>query len=379
MSIRASASIQDITPRELLPLAGYHESPRQAAGVQDQLLASAIHLRGGEGGVILISLDLLTLDPSSVERIRQGVVDATGTLVNNVFIGTTQTHSAPVTSNFPYWYGNRAYGKPNPEYLDLVVSKAVEAAGEAAVSSKPASIAVMEFEHPHTGAILIRGDTSNRIIAVLLVHNDVPDYLGTENNKISPDFLNAARQQIAKRFGETTAVIFFPAPSADRKIAKSTDETKRGKADDAGKELAELIVSKTASMSQSDFTSKISLSGKITQIDLEAREQIISPPGAENEIFKIKEEFYSTRVQTICIGEMILVGVPGYITTDCAKHIAGFAKNRKILISECVSGDLQGGIITPSENAGGQFHLASPIFKPENGEKIMDIITKLVG
>ena len=105
MSIRASISAQEIVTEDSLPLSGYADLERKATGVRDPIYCSAIHLRSGGAGLVILSLDLLSIDPACLRRIRHAVQEATATPAHNLFVGTTQTHSAPTSSRCIRWFG----------------------------------------------------------------------------------------------------------------------------------------------------------------------------------------------------------------------------------------------------------------------------------
>lgn len=78
MSLRAGVGTVDITPEELTPLSGYPRVKRISTGVHDPLQVSALHLRNGSSALILVSIDLLCLDPTTVRSFRRSISDQTG-------------------------------------------------------------------------------------------------------------------------------------------------------------------------------------------------------------------------------------------------------------------------------------------------------------
>lgn len=423
MSIRASASAQQISPDKMLPLAGYPDIERLSTGVRDPLFASAVHLRGGGAGLVILSLDLMAIDPACLRRIRKGAIDATSTPEHNLFVGVTQTHSAPFSSRFLRWYGRQGYSIQDEEYMDMVVKQAVAAVSESTVTSRPASVAVLDFDRPGTGAILVRENSSGRIMAVIVVHEDIPDYLGMENTELSSDFLGSARKQLAARFGGSPVVCFFPSPQGNGKLLKYNQESGRGNADEAGKALADLIVSKTKTLSKSDFKSDIELSGEILSVNasshvnipsvqeagiklLSVREQSSEKPldelnpsqlmyvnwtlsnamntlglsqaSSDGKLKDLYDDYNCFQVQKVGIGDVSMLGLPCTMTDECAQYIAQQAGGR-LWIAECVNGDMEGGILDTDTSAGNASSFLSPVFAGDNGQRMADAAVSFAG
>lgn len=403
-----------------MPLAGYPESERNSSGIKDPILCSAIHLRSGGAGLVILSLDLLSLDPASLRRIRKEVFDATATPAHSLFIGTTQTHSAPHTSRCLRWYGKPGYSPEENEYMDLLIKQAAAAASEATVTSRPASLAFLNLNEPNTGAILIREDPAGKIIAVLIVYNDIPEHLGPNNRELSSDFVHATRKQLAARFGGSPVVCFFPSPQGTGKLLNYGKVSDKNNADEAGKALANLIVSKTKELKKSDFTSDIKMSSELITVPAKPKRNIPTVQQAEQTLLQVQkerkalsldslsddellnnnwllasasstlgfsmaseqgllshlyEDYRTFEVQKITIGDTCILGMPCTMTNACASQISTLAAGQRLLIAECINGDMEGAIMDTEGDACG---LLSPIFTIENGQPLLDAAAKIL-
>ena len=106
----------------------------RAERIRDDLEANALYLTNGTEHVLLVSCDLIGLDPAFTGTAREAMAEAAGIDPRGVIIACTHTHSGPsiVRSN---------YLKPiDTAYLDRVRGWLVEVAEEAVQSRRPAEI-----------------------------------------------------------------------------------------------------------------------------------------------------------------------------------------------------------------------------------------------
>ncbi|MBN2301794.1 MAG: hypothetical protein JXN60_04680 [Lentisphaerae bacterium] len=418
MSIRATATTRDITPNANVRLAGYVGAPRISAGERDKLLVSAVHLRGGSGGIIIVSLDLLSLDPSFVRTIRKRIVKATGTHEHNIVIGTTQNHSAPVTSRALCWLKDESYDVPDPEYLEYVAEQSVHAASEAAVASLPSKVATIEFDSPNTGAIIVKDLRSGRIPAMIVVYDEIPDLLGSENTQISSDFLHTARERLGKTLGREPVIAYLPAPSGYRRLRVIPKEYGEKAAQRAGERLADQILTKGKALSSNDFVDNISFSGQseslfdmpqrilpdqdsaktalaqtlsaYAELDkigaddqqrIKAKWDIIKATHTINFIHAqenglLDQELKDSEpaeLQLMQFGDQRLLCMPGTIVPECARRIADIT-DKNLWLAEGINGDLQGSILAIN---GEDYELQSAIFESQSGAMLVDYARSL--
>ena len=103
-NLKAGFARVDITP-EIggVPLAGYGAPQRRLARrILDPLWANAFALESGDERCLFIVLDIVSCPDTLIERLREGIREATGLPGDRVFISCTHTHSAiDVRSNLP--------------------------------------------------------------------------------------------------------------------------------------------------------------------------------------------------------------------------------------------------------------------------------------
>ncbi|MFO7900295.1 MAG: hypothetical protein R6V58_14700 [Planctomycetota bacterium] len=133
MAIHAGAASNVINPEVGAFIQGAGVDNR-AERIRDDLEANALYLTNGSTAGLLVSCDLVGLDPAYVATARDAIGEAAGIAPRNVILAGTHTHSGPsvVRSN---------YLKPvDTDYLDRLRGWLVELATEAVGSARPAQI-----------------------------------------------------------------------------------------------------------------------------------------------------------------------------------------------------------------------------------------------
>lgn len=125
-----------ITPEVGGMLQGY--TPRRASqSVHDDLHLTAFLINQDDRKVILAAADLVGIPTCLSERLRQAMADASGVPFTNIILGTTHTHSGPVTV---------ANGDNEPEdapyFYNILLPGAIAAAKAAAESLQPAQMGI---------------------------------------------------------------------------------------------------------------------------------------------------------------------------------------------------------------------------------------------
>ncbi|MBA4387388.1 MAG: hypothetical protein C0404_05365 [Verrucomicrobia bacterium] len=399
-----------------MPLAGYPGVSRTSTGLRDPLLASAVHLRGGSGGIIIISLDLLHIDPPFAHRIRQGVCEATGTREQNVFVVANQNHSGPAACKSLYLQNDPSYSEPPAGYLDTVLKQSVLAASEAAVASCPASIAFIQLDKPGCGAMIVKSD-KGRLIGLVVVSDQAPRYHGPANTQVSSDFLHVLRQKLAARFGGAPVVAYLVAPSGDS-ILDDPPAFGEGPVSAAGEAMASLIVTRVKALKPGDFTANLEMGGRLHDIptlsprvlpslmDAASAVAVASDEVAAQQKFRadpsmrriarwtmteasrtmgfvvaqqkgltadIIKETQTAQLHEIQIGKVRILGIPGAVTAECGRVLLSMLGDNTWL-AEGHDGDLQGSILyhDPRQKVG--YRLLSGLLKPEIGNLLAALV-----
>ena len=138
--LRAGFAEVDITPELGLPMAGMIGAPL-ATGVKWPLFGRVAVFNDGRQQVAVVSLDLVSLMPSTVKRLRLAMA-ANGDLApTNVMIACSHTHRGPHTSHLMEVDADFAY-------LDLLQDRIVASARAALASLRPVRLRVGNAHAP---------------------------------------------------------------------------------------------------------------------------------------------------------------------------------------------------------------------------------------
>lgn len=120
----AGAASTVITPPVGVDLCGYAGRPGPSSGVHDDLRAAALCLQAGES-VILMTADLIGIDPETLRFVRERVEAETDVPGANVMITCSHTHAGPATPCIHH------LGEVDEQYLSWLRERLAEVAVEA--------------------------------------------------------------------------------------------------------------------------------------------------------------------------------------------------------------------------------------------------------
>jgi len=115
----------DITPYPGVELCGFASREQPSNEVLDRLCASVLAMESGSERLIMINLDLIGIERDFTEILRKKISLKFGIPGEHVQVFATHTHSGPGTIHLNYC------GEYNPEYLDSLVAKILNACNEA--------------------------------------------------------------------------------------------------------------------------------------------------------------------------------------------------------------------------------------------------------
>jgi hypothetical protein len=131
--MQAAASRATITPPVGTELAGWGFGPSK--GVLDDLHARVLILEDDDGErFVLVSADLLGLDPAYADTLRGDIAGISGAAPRAVTVACSHTHSGPATLELRHW------GRLNRDYLALFSDRVMAATAEACGRLEPARI-----------------------------------------------------------------------------------------------------------------------------------------------------------------------------------------------------------------------------------------------
>jgi len=430
MSLLAGAATADITPSRSVQLFGYPHVTRLSTGVHDPLLASALYLSNDDAAAVVLSLDLLFLEPPMARRIRAEVSRAVGIPEACVFIACTHTHSGPISSRIVAWAGDAAAPAPDADYLEFVTRQSVAAAVEAKAAAGPAELAWAVADargvggnrrdpsgttDPECGVLAVRSANDRKWLALALIYGMHPTVLHEDSTLISADFPFSARLHLHESLQTDAPVIHLTAPCGDQSPRWFVNEQSLREAERMGRMLGEAAALSVRRLGGRRFSREPLLAGMLRPTPL-IRKTIPSVARAELELVQCQDEYEQLksrraerpRVRTaecavfgaqsalglakasergeidallheygtpdvhgLRVGDAVLLGLPGELFTAYALDLKRKAGRRVFPVS-LVNGDLQGYICTPGEAAAGGYESANSLFAPESGALLVE-------
>jgi hypothetical protein len=233
-SLEAGVARVEITPPNGLPLQGYPESGRKAAGVRDPLYARVLVLHAGTQRLALVDLDLIaTLEPVYIAQLREAVRAD----VSYVMVAAIHTHSGPAL--IPTL-------TPAPSQWEAAaVGKIAQAIRQAAAHAVPVRLGVgygvaylghNRLRHNRDGsvtwfeknwtdvstapidptvAVLRIDDMSGNPIAILVNYACHPVIYGPDSLLYSADFPGVMTEVVEKTIGGKTLCFFLQGGDGD--------------------------------------------------------------------------------------------------------------------------------------------------------------------
>lgn len=138
-TFKAGFSRIDITPPLGIHISGYYE-PRQAQGMLDPLLASALALSDDRETAVVFSLDVIGIAQYVLDGMRERIAAACGLERRQIFVACTHIHTGPEITGrlFPV----------DPVYNERLIHLLTQAAVAAILDLKPATVRVARNEAP---------------------------------------------------------------------------------------------------------------------------------------------------------------------------------------------------------------------------------------
>lgn len=200
---------------EPLYIAGYN-SGLEISGVLDYCEARAAWIDTGSDGILLIGIDCIALDSGSVAKIREGLANIPGCAAINVY--STHTHAGADTLGL---WGPVSINGKNGDYMDALISAAIEAGHEASSNRQPGTLhfgltkTTMMYRDsriPHVydeNLYQLRFDSANGNAGLrMLFFGAHAESLRGGNSRLSRDFPGMLCDQVSEATGDDA--MFLP-------------------------------------------------------------------------------------------------------------------------------------------------------------------------
>lgn len=225
----AGTARRDITPPRGVFLVGYGDRNFGARGVHDEVSATALVLSCDDTTLAVVAADLLTVNEHTVDRIRAALDPI------EVLVCCSHTHSGPIS------YADERSRTRDQRYVELLVTRIVDAVREAAAHTQPArlewcegtsDVGLNRRERTEDGSITIgrapdepcdhavgvlsvlpAGEPNGAPIATVVNHACHGTVLGPRNLLVSADWMGATRRSLEQRLGGT--VLFLQGAGAN--------------------------------------------------------------------------------------------------------------------------------------------------------------------
>jgi flagellar hook-basal body complex protein FliE len=427
MKLVAGAAQVEITPLKSMFLAGYPHVERDSTGVHDPLLSSALYLADGVTEVMFIGNDIIFIPKSLAMSIRKEIQQATGIPAANIMITATHTHSGPRTTDSLCNQADVAVSNTDPDYVQFMGTRIVDAAIKAYNSAAPATLGLAVADGTGVGTnrrdpdgpsdldvpvLLVRSVNTEKNIAAMLVCCMHPTVLHEDSTLVSGDFPGMTRQYLQNNvLGVNCPVVYHTGPEGNqspRHVTKANtfEEATRlgeilGRA--AEKVIAEIELTDNVTLAASqDF---IELVPKVFVSVAKAEEQLkaavdklaslrsagaparkvrtaecdwfgaeetltLAQAAQDGRLAESRKSVMPAEVQIFTLGKWKFVAWPGEVFVEYDLMIKEQSANT-YLIGQA-NGELQGYIVTPEAAAEGGYEASNGLFAPESGKLLVE-------
>ncbi len=216
---KAGFGAVDITPPPGLRMSGFAARYQPATGTHDPLRARAVAFEDSKSQkpLLLLVFDLVSLPNALADSLRKSLAGKFGIETGRIILAATHTHHGPIVE------GVEKAGPAEQAFLDGLAAKAIEAAGQALASLKPATLHLGQAlaenagrnrsringpTDPATGVLAIRGG-SGELLGCLINYTCHPTVLGPTNLLYTADYPFYTVQAVSEATGLPPEKILF--------------------------------------------------------------------------------------------------------------------------------------------------------------------------
>ncbi len=430
----AGAAEVDVTPDGSPFLCGYPDVARNAEGVHDPLLASALCLSEGTTHALFVACDVLHLSRELVTRARRRIEEATGIPAGHVMLTATHTHSGPLIVRSVITMNDPVVPRPDPAYVKRLEDGIVEAAETAWASRRPARPLFAEADGSELGTnrrdpagpclprlpvLILREAQSDEPIAVMTVCNMHPTVLHEDSRQISGDFPGMARTWLKEHGpGPRCPLVYHMGAAGNQSprhvVKANTLEEARRLGEILGRQIQEAIgrarplalprlrcAQRFVELPIRSFSALQEAQDKVeaAQARLQrlrdeqapraetrtaecdwfgARRSLVMSRAAEaGKLQEAAAQRLPAEAQMIGIGEHMFIGWPGEVFVEFAIELMRHHPDARVITM--ANGDLHGYLVTREAVIEGGYEASNALFaSPESGERLVEASRELL-
>lgn len=427
MPLIAGAAQIEITPENSQVLCGYPHVERRSTGVHDPLLSSALYLSDSATELMCIGNDIVFVPKGSAQRIREQIKKATGIPLAHIMVTATHTHSGPVVGRNLANSSDPAMPDADPDYLQFMETRIVEAAVKAYELKQPARMGLSVADATGVGTnrrdpagpldlgvpvLLVQSADGSHNIAAMLICCMHPTVLHEDSTLISGDFPGMARFYLQENvLGKECVVVHHTGPCGNQSPRYVT----RANTFEEAVRLGEILGRAVGKVvSEIEFTAQVILGAAQQDVQLPPKsfptpeEAEILYKAAEKKLAYLRDSkapaaairtaevdwfgaektvmlartqidgrlakavrsVMPAEIQIFSIGGWRFVAWPGEIFVEYG--LAVKKKRADTYVISLANGTLQGYISTSEMTAAGGYEAANGLFSPESGEILVE-------
>jgi len=234
LELRVGVHSEIITPPLGSQMAGFAARSGVAQGVHDDLHARALVVDDGTTIVALISVDIIGIDRSLADRVREEICVQTGIPAAHVVISATHTHCGPAT--FRHFFNQMQ--DLDTSYIDVLGRRIVSSVEHATAKRKRARLraGLAPVGHiavnrrtddgkpidPYAGVVIVEEENGGPSV-VVVCYACHPTVLGPNTLSITADFPFFTAEYLKEELGEQTEVLFFNGAEGDLSIGHKSN------------------------------------------------------------------------------------------------------------------------------------------------------------
>jgi hypothetical protein len=271
------------------------------------------------------------------------------------------------------------------------------------------------------GILAMRASLDRKILAMALIYGMHPTVLHEDSTLVSADFPYYTRLQVREHVGREIPIAYHTAPCGNQSPRRFVTEQTFAEAERLGRKLGRAVCRALDQLADDSWRSDAQLGARLASVDL-PRKPIRSLPEAERllaenqaryaqlqrsrtpraavrtaqcavfgaegsvalaeaktrgELEVRLRDYCPAEVQSLQIGQLCLVGLPGECFTEYGLEIKRRARRPTFVVS-LVNGDLQGYLVTPEAAASGGYEATNAVFAPEAGRVLVDAALEMV-